>query len=76
MTGGANSTGSLLLFQTTTHVLWAEEVAQEEGVPVEVVPAPKDAKNVCGLALRTQPDRLEELMELLGAEGIPFLRRP
>lgn len=64
----------VLLFQTTTHVLWAEEVAQEKGIPVEVVPAPRRATDICGLALRTLESRVEDLIRLLEEEGISFKR--
>ena len=60
------------VFPTTTHVFWAEEVALEKGIPVEVVPAPPGLKKVCGLAIRTLAGRAEELESLLEAEGIPF----
>ncbi len=62
----------LFLFESSTHVLWAEEVAQEEGIPVEVVPAPEEARDRCGLSIRTFPERAGELEELLREEGIPY----
>lgn len=62
------------LFPTTTQVLWAEEVALEGGVPVEIVPAPAGHKKLCGLALRTFKKRGPEVERLLEEEGIPFLR--
>jgi hypothetical protein len=62
------------LFPTTTHVLWAEEVAVEGGVPVEIIPAPAGFKKLCGLAIRALPERGAELEALFGAEEIPFTR--
>lgn len=64
----------LFLFDSSTHVMWAEEVAQEEGVPVEVVPAPRGLKDVCGLALRTPANNAGALERLLTEEGINFRR--
>ena len=64
----------LFLFDSSTHVMWAEEVAQEEGVPVEVVPAPRGLKDVCGLALRTSAKYAGGLERLLTEEGIDFRR--
>jgi hypothetical protein len=64
----------LFLFGSTTHVFWAEEVAQEEGVAVEVVPAPKGMKDLCGLALRTTLEGEGAHESVLRAEGIPFQR--
>lgn len=62
----------LYLFETSTHVLWAEGVALECGIPVEVVPAPAEVADVCGLALRTFLNARDSLETLLRDEGIPF----
>jgi hypothetical protein len=70
---GATGT-RLYLFETSTHVLWAEEVAIEHGIPVEIVPAPRGARNACGLALRTFADAGKTLETLLREEGILFRR--
>lgn len=64
----------LFLFDSTTAMMWAEEVAQEGDVPVEVVPAPKGVPDICGLALRTSPGHAGALERLLGEEGIKFRR--
>jgi hypothetical protein len=62
----------LLLFETATHVMWAEEVAAESAIPVEVVPAPDGAADSCGIALKTTRNHEEALGSLLREEGIPF----
>ncbi len=62
----------LLVFETTHHAMWAEEVAGERGIPAEVVPAPPEADAKCGLALRTLPDRVPELGEVLDDAGVPW----
>lgn len=64
------------LFETGTHVLWAEEVAEEKGLPVEVVPAPPGYSRQCGLAVRTFAAVAPALEALLGEEGISFHRLP
>jgi len=64
----------VFLFETTTQVMWAEEVAQEEGIPVEVVPAPPGYGDLCGLALRVSTERAPALEALLASEGIPYRR--
>lgn len=66
----------LFLFESSTHVFWVEEIAREEGIPVEVVPAPKEARNSCGLAVRTLSKRAADLTALLEDEGIPFKPHP
>jgi hypothetical protein len=62
----------VLVFDTTHHAMWAEEVAREQGVAVEVVPAPEGVDAKCGMALEVLPESLENLQTLLTKEGIPF----
>ena len=62
----------ILVFDTTHHAMWAEEIAREQGVAVEVIPAPKGVDAKCGMALEVLPDSLENLQALLNKEGIPF----
>ena len=62
----------LFLFETTTEVFWAEEVAEEEGIPVEVVPAPEGLNDLCGLAIRTLKDHAGAFSRMLEKEGITF----
>lgn len=62
----------IFLFESSTHVLWAEEIARDERIPVEVIPAPEEARDRCGLAIRTLQERGEALRALLEKEGIPF----
>lgn len=72
MTETAPRLSSFYVFPTTTHVIWAEEVALEKGIQVEIVPAPPGLKKVCGLAIRTWAGRAADLETLLEDEGIPF----
>ncbi|HLL48673.1 MAG TPA: DUF3343 domain-containing protein [Longimicrobiaceae bacterium] len=62
----------LFTFDTTHHALWAEEVAVETGIPVEVVPAPPGAHARCNLALATLPEEVERLGGELERAGVPF----
>lgn len=67
---------SIFTFDTTTHAMWAEEVAREEHIPAEVIPAPADAGAKCDLALRTLPDRVGALADAFRREGIEFRLYP
>lgn len=60
------------IFETTHHAMWAEDVAREQSIPAEVVPAPPEAEAKCGLALRTKSDQADQLSEALSQEGIVF----
>jgi Protein of unknown function (DUF3343) len=62
----------ILVFDTTHHAMWAEEIAREQGAAVEVVPAPEGVDAKCGMALEVLPDSLESLQAALNKEGIPF----
>ncbi len=63
---------AVFTFDTTHHALWAEEVAGEAGIPVEVIPAPPAARARCNLALATLPEEVARLAEELRAGGVPF----
>ncbi|MGQ0561940.1 MAG: DUF3343 domain-containing protein [Gemmatimonadota bacterium] len=62
----------VIVFDTTHNALWAEEVARERGIAVEVVPAPTGVDAKCGMALEVLTEKFDELRELLAAEGVPF----
>ncbi len=62
----------LFTFETTHMALWAEDTARERNVPAEIVPAPPEAKAKCGLALRAEVVRADELSAAFREEGIHF----
>jgi hypothetical protein len=62
----------IMVFDTTHHALWAEEVARERGFVVEVVPAPEGVDAKCGMALEVLGEMFEDLQHVLNEEGIPF----
>ena len=63
---------AVFTFDTTHHAMWAEDVARDHDIPVEVVPAPPDGGARCGAALRVTSRRSEELAGLLQGEGILY----
>ena len=62
----------IFTFETTHHAMWAEDVAREQAIPVEVVPAPPEGGAKCGVALRTPEHRATELSEALNQERILY----
>jgi hypothetical protein len=62
----------VLVFDTTHHAMWAEEVARAAGIAAEVVPAPEGTDAKCGLALEVLPEGFDSLLPALQKEGIPF----
>ena len=72
MSEASTPDAQLILFDTTHHALWSEEVARQREIPAELVSSPAAAKAKCGLALRTTPELLGRLTEALSSEGITF----
>jgi hypothetical protein len=64
----------IFTFETTHDALWAEEVAQENGLPAEVAPAPPEVDAKCGLSIRTPATQADRMAEVFRAEGIGFGR--
>ncbi|MDQ3310366.1 MAG: DUF3343 domain-containing protein [Gemmatimonadota bacterium] len=62
----------LFTFASTHHALWAEELARDAGIPVEVVPAPPAARARCNLALECLPEDVERLAVRLSESGVPY----
>ncbi|HEX6559679.1 MAG TPA: DUF3343 domain-containing protein [Longimicrobiales bacterium] len=62
----------IVVFDTTHHALWAEEVARDKGIAVEVVPAPEGVDAKCGMALEVLEESFEDLQAIFAQEGIPF----
>ena len=62
----------LLIFDTTHHALWAEEIARGKRLGVDVAPAPAEADAKCDLALAFLEEDELELIASLDAEGVPF----
>jgi hypothetical protein len=61
----------LLVFDTTHHAMWAEEIAREQGLGAEVVPAPPGVTSKCGLALEVLPADFDRLVAALSSQGVP-----
>ncbi len=64
----------VFLFDTTHHALWAEELARDRGLAVQVIPAPKDADVRCDLALEVLPEDAAALEAALRDAGVVFRR--
>ena len=59
-------------FKTSNVVMWAEEVATEQDIPIEVIPTRARTEATCGLAIRTPPEWQERLEGAFRAEGIAY----
>lgn len=63
---------TLFTFDTTHHALWAEEIAREQRIAHEVVPAPSDANARCDIALETLSEERERMSDALEAVDVQF----
>jgi hypothetical protein len=59
-------------FDTTHHALWAEELATENRIPAEIIPAPPQAGARCDLALETLLEEVDRLTAVLTENGVEF----
>ena len=66
----------VVTFETTHHALWAEQVALEKGLGVQVVSAPKESGSQCGIALEALPEDLAALTAAMDAVGIVYRLYP
>lgn len=62
----------VLVFDTTHHALWAEQVARDGGFGAEVVPAPAASEAKCDLALEFLPEEERALLGALEHAGVPY----
>lgn len=62
----------VLVFDTTHHALWAEQVARAAGCGAAVVPAPAASHAKCDLALEFLPEDEADLVSALERAGVPF----
>lgn len=63
---------ALIVFDTTHHALWAEEVARSLRLGVQVVPAPAESRAGCDLALETLSEDMPALIDALRERSIAF----
>ena len=66
------SNARILVFETTHHALWAEEVARDMRLGVQVVPAPAASRAGCDLAIEALDEDLAALLEALRERAIVF----
>lgn len=52
-----------IVFYSTSNVFKAEETLTNEGILCEVVPTPVQDKAYCGVCIRTQEDKVLEILK-------------
>jgi hypothetical protein len=66
MTGAA----IILIFPSINQVLNAEDLLEEQGLPFDLIPVPKEVNPNCGLAISLEAADLERILAALAAAGL------
>lgn len=62
----------VVTFPATAAAMLCEEACRRRGLPGRMIPVPGEISAGCGLAWKTEPGERGALVEVLGAEGVPF----
>jgi hypothetical protein len=60
----------LAVFNSAHRVMKAEGILKSRGIPILLIPAPRQLMTDCGLALRISPERRDEVMRVLEQEQL------
>jgi hypothetical protein len=65
----------IALFLSVSHVMRAEKILMEKGIPHKLIPVPKKISSECGVCLRFLPEQRDDTVKALGPEaGIVEIR--
>lgn len=59
-----------LVFYSTHHLLQAEKLCHGEGIPITLVPIPREITSDCGMAIKFAAAHLERLVAVLSRAGL------
>jgi hypothetical protein len=60
----------LAVFNSAHRVMKAEGLLKSRGIPILLIPAPRQLMTDCGLALRFSPEIRDEVLHILAAEQL------
>lgn len=60
----------LAVFNSAHRVMKAESILKSRGLPILLIPAPRQLMTDCGLALRISPDIRDEVVRILTEEQL------
>lgn len=63
-----------VLFFSTNHAMWAEEVLKTRGIEARVVSVPRHLSSDCGYCLEITESLAEETVSALETEGVEYDR--
>jgi selenide,water dikinase len=67
---------ALFFFTGTRDVIRAETLCRSKGLPIEVVPVPREFSSECGMCLSVPADRIDEISSCLQGGEVRFQRPP
>ena len=56
---------AVALFDSMSHVMKAEKILKETGIPYKIIPVPKTISSDCGMCVRFLSEEKETIMEAL-----------
>lgn len=62
----------VVLFFTTSAVMRSEKLLQRHSIPVRLIPTPRHLSSDCGIAIRCDVSRLEQVSDLLQEAGVEY----
>ena len=62
---------SVVLFYSTAHAIRAEKVLKMAGIPIKMIPTPRQLSSDCGMALRFEPGHKTRVVATLKENGVP-----
>lgn len=63
----------VFLFESVHRVMRAEKVLKEKGIPVDLIPVPREINSDCGVAVELDTGSNEEALKILDENKISFL---
>ncbi len=65
---------TFMLFNSTQDAIQGDFLCRQHGVPVTIVPVPRELSSECGIAMEINPDYLNKVEELLSGKRLSFRR--
>jgi hypothetical protein len=62
----------VILFHTTSSVMRGEKLLIKAGIPIKLIPTPREFSSDCGIAIRFEWDHNEQIKLLLGDQTVEF----
>ena len=62
---------SVVLFYSTAHAIRAEKVLERAGFRIKMIPTPRQLSSDCGMALRFDRSKEEQVAATLGTNKVP-----